>query len=282
MRELTPIQHLRNRMRVALTALRLKMLARSTSQPVVSYGWIDLAYSNDGDLQELYYHASQHDWHRDDLPLFAPHLWPGASVVDVGANIGFLSVLLASLVGPTGRVYAFEPAARTFEKLERTIALNHLEHVIVPIRKACGSAAGTLPLYTLSRSSGKSSLLNRESRGRMPETVEVVPLDAIPELRRQRIALIKTDTEGYESEVLLGARELIAHSKPAIVIELSGEYAASTQRAVDLLDEYGYDVALPGGIDWRKVPGGVNFIALPRVPYQPTDDPTTQLRPRTP
>src|SRR4051794_5393330 len=111
--------------------VRGTLKARSAIQGeyVADYGWIRLPYTGDGDLQEVYYHANQAAWHDKDSAIFRSLVIPGTTVVDVGANLGFVTTMLSACAGPRGRVLAFEPSKATFGKLRRVVEINELRNV---------------------------------------------------------------------------------------------------------------------------------------------------------
>jgi len=254
------------RLRRASLLGRLKLRKKlSNGDLYLDYGWIKLLFSDDGDRQELYYHLNQGLWRSTDLPLFSKYIEPGATVIDVGANMGFVTTMLASLVGPTGLVMSFEPSFTTYEKLLKTIAANDLTQVS-PRNMGLGSKRETKDLISISRSSGNNTLLpttggSAESR----ESIELMKLDEASELQDHRVTFIKIDTEGFELQVLDGARELVVRDKPIIYTELGGggSYTHSTLRVIEFLEEHGYDTSHVSGIDWQGVGNGADFTFVP-------------------
>jgi hypothetical protein len=95
------------------------------------------------------------------------------------------------------------------------------------------------------------------------EAVPVRPLDEIPEALGHPPQLVKIDVEGFESEVLEGAQSILREHRPVLYIELCGEYLASTERSIALLDDLGYDTRRFASMDWNDVPNGTNFIVRP-------------------
>jgi FkbM family methyltransferase len=148
------------------------------------------------------------------------------TVFDVGAHIGFFS-LLAALANPTARVFAFEPLARVFSRLERNIALNELANVR-PFCVALGEHAGTQEFYfpdmdePVSSSLRSDMLLAHLPAGTVRHVpVSVVTLDEIVAQHNvARVNLIKLDTERTEHEVLAGARATLARDRPEIICEV--------------------------------------------------------------
>ncbi len=78
-----------------------------------------------------------------------------------------------------------------------------------------------------------------------------------------RVSFIKIDTEGYEPQVLKGAKELIKRDKPTIYIELGGDYQKSSAEALKILKELNYYCEAEN-LDLKTIPAGVNFIATPK------------------
>jgi FkbM family methyltransferase len=143
---------------------------------------------------------------------------PGATVVEVGANIGSHTVSLARAVGPTGRVIAIEPQRVIHQYLCANIALNALDNVACHWA-ACGSAPGTLTVphldYFAPRLQNFGGLsLAPDGEG---ERVPVVRLDDLAE--GHTVSLIKIDVEGMEGEVLRGAAGLIVAGRPILYVE---------------------------------------------------------------
>lgn len=142
----------------------------------------------------------------------------GGVFIDVGANIGYFSIIGARSVGPTGRVYAFEPMDETYRLLRKNLSLNKLTNVEA-VNLACFSSSGRVAMERTC-DSGTSHLSFIESEN--SKTVCVTTLDEfVAQSGIKRIDVIKIDTEGCDLEVLKGARQTIAAFRPAILIELN-------------------------------------------------------------
>ena len=153
----------------------------------------------------------------------------GDVVVDVGANIGYYTILLADKVGKTGKVYAFEPDKTNFEILVKNIKENDLENVVA-INAAVGSKNETRILYKSEENLGdhklfKPTLPSLKKGGKTVvaskdvEAVKIIKLDDL--LRNIKTNLIKIDTQGWEPEVISGAKKIIKRDKPIIFLEYS-------------------------------------------------------------
>lgn len=172
---------------------------------------------------------------------------PGQTFVDVGANVGFYTLTLAQLVGPSGKVVAFEPGPRTVERLRGHVARNPSVGGRVDVRQvAVSDAAGTCVLHDYG--AGDSGKLSGRAIGGEAAVakVEVRQATLDEELAGLNPALIKIDVEGLEPEVLLGARETLRRARPVVVIEVSPKWYADrpekAREAFELLIEESAEV----------------------------------------
>lgn len=142
----------------------------------------------------------------------------GDCFVDVGANIGYLSLVAAAAVQSNGRVYAFEPVHSTFEILEKNKELNGFKHIQTH-QFALGNTTESLTIYPEKENRGGASITNKRSdKG---EEIQVKRLDDLH--IGQKVNLLKVDVEGFEWEVLKGAAKTIQKDKPIIIVEYSRE-----------------------------------------------------------
>ena len=166
----------------------------------------------------------------------------GDTVVDVGANIGLFTLLMAQMVGPNGSVHAFEPGANNLMKLRANVALNKLANVVVHEMPLWHTEEDVV--LHLAADSGLNCLAD-----------SVDSLCKIP-MRAQRLSnfaffpapkLIKIDAEGSEHNILLGARGLF-EQVPYIIAEINGpslERFGSSQRELrDFMALHGYETFL--------------------------------------
>jgi len=139
--------------------------------------------------------------------LVSPYVRPGDHVVDVGANIGYYLLLWESLTGPQGFVHCVEPEPDNLIELERNIEANRLANVRVH-RVAAGATDASVALRP-----GLNS-------GVDPNGSLRVPLRRLDSLGVDRVELLKIDVEGYEGEVLAGARRLLENRRPTVFLEV--------------------------------------------------------------
>lgn len=154
--------------------------------------------------------------------------------IDVGANIGYHSLLASRLVGREGRVFAFEPGAAATHILALNIGLNRASNVEVS-RDAVSDSTGTIELRE--HISGRLGLIGLYEEG-LRFTVPSITLDeAIGDVDPMRVRLLKIDVQGGELGVLRGAPELLKKSERLFVVcEVSRDGA----EIFDLMAEHGY------------------------------------------
>lgn len=141
----------------------------------------------------------------------------GMVFVDVGAHVGYFALLAARLVGPSGRVYAFEPDPSNFTLLERNIALNSYRNV-VPTRRAVSERSGRATLFLDARGSDRNSLFPETEKSSTVE-IETVGLDEFFEVERlDQVDVLKIDAEGAEMAVMRGMRRAAEAGKIRKVI----------------------------------------------------------------
>ena len=159
-------------------------------------------------------------WEAHVLELCERHIEPGTVVLEVGAHIGTHTVPLSRLVGPWGRVYAFEPQRKVYRELHHNLALNGVTNV-VPLRYAIGSGEARI-IEMNAPTPGNEGNTGVGSGG---DRAELRNLDSFG---FERVSVIKIDVEGYENEVLAGASETIRRNRPVIVTEIQGGHRYET------------------------------------------------------
>lgn len=161
-------------------------------------------------------------------------LRPGDACVDIGANIGFLSFIMASSVGSTGLVRSYEPNPPVFERLRTHMQTNNLAHVQcrnIALADAPGELTlrvlrGNLGLATLRpMSEGEAGQVLQEHRVRvLVGDDELADLVEAHKQGKRPLRLIKIDVEGFECKVLAGLRRTLREAKPIVVTEAVDEH----------------------------------------------------------
>jgi len=164
-------------------------------------------------------------------------LKPGQIVFDIGANIGYYTLLASRRVGPSGRVVACEPFPRNIAYLQRHVEINKAENVTV-IAAACAERSG-LRRFAAGQDCAEGRLV--ESFADPVERIEYVAATTIDEIVRLSGLVpdvLKVDVEGAEEHVLMGASETLAAAKPIVLL---GVHSAVLRSACTvLLAAHGY------------------------------------------
>lgn len=170
-------------------------------------------------------------------------LRPGAIVLDVGANIGTYAIPIARIVGPSGRVVAFEPNRPTRACLRQNLRLNRIGHVTL-VPHAVGAQVGRAQLVVTERNLGEVHLAPVKTAG--GAHVSVTTLDAeVARLGLRRVDFIKIDVEGHELAALRGAQELL-RCQPRLVVQTEivpahlARYGASPAALQEFFAALGY------------------------------------------
>jgi FkbM family methyltransferase len=181
----------------------------------------------------------------------ARHVKPGMTVVDVGANFGYFTLLLGDAVGETGHVIAVEPNPDAATLLQESVLLNgHATRTRI-VAQALGASAGRGWLYAPHGEPKNAALVDKENLpgGRTVE-VATVTLDDVA-MGCPKVDLVKIDAEGGELGIVAGMRQLIARDHPTIVLEFNAaRYPEPREFLDELLASYtgAQELALDGTI----------------------------------
>ena len=210
----------------------------------------------------------------------------GFVVLDIGANIGAHSLPLASMVGTSGKVIAFEPTDYAFEKLQTNLSLNEpLSPRVTPIQAMlCADTSKARPdaipsSWSLDRGGQKHGDIHPIHRGTYNSLKGAVPMRLDDWLQRNpvgQIDFIKMDVDGFEIDVLEGAAQTLLSQRPVIVMELMPyifqERGRKFSELVNLLKKHRYScstfsgdpLALDGSLE-KKIGNGcsINVILKP-------------------
>ncbi len=176
----------------------------------------------------------------------AEHLKPGDTIFDIGANVGFFSLIAARLVGPTGKVYSFEPVPANAAAIRRNAGLNGFS--IDVMETAVGDSTGEIELV-LTRHPGGASIIadtpSHDISGRLRVPVTRID-DLVAEGRIDVPAFVKIDVEGAEAAVLRGMEQTCRGHRPGIVCELDDATIEAVEGKVagveEMLRSWGYQV----------------------------------------
>jgi FkbM family methyltransferase len=181
------------------------------------------------------------------------HLPTDKDVIDVGANIGFYSVLIAQQL--SGRkVLAVEPTDKAFRLLTNNVNMNHLADRVLFYKGVAANRSGSVSLTSVDGKEEYSTIgtLVHPSVLDSPVSSVQVPCAALDELAsayKVEPGFIKIDVEGAEHMVLMGATQIISQFRPIILAELSDlllrQHGSSAKLLIEFLRDHRYDVVDP-------------------------------------
>ncbi len=225
--------------------------------------------------------AQTHDYEPPVTKIFQQYLRPGMVALDIGANIGYFSLLAASLVGSGGLVYAWEPAPSNVRLLYASQLANGFNNI--QIVQAAATDRTRLLRYFSASSNGNVATLEDGCREDVigAETVmglridDLLPQDA-------RVGFVKIDVEGHEFRAISGARQMLERSRPVVVSEFSpfGLRQSSDvdgQEYLEFFVRLGYDLFVI--TESGPVAGNINYV-LTQFEQSGTDHIDILLEPR--
>ncbi|MFZ1964668.1 MAG: FkbM family methyltransferase [Roseiarcus sp.] len=198
----------------------------------------------------------QEQWFEKEIDLLRGFLRPGMNAVDIGANLGLYSLPMARLVGPGGRVFAYEPGTEARQLLERSRALNGVDNLeIVGAAVSDREREGRLAFAA-------SSELRALATADDGEPVHITSLDVESGARAwPSIDFVKIDAEGEEERIIAGGRTFFAEHSPLTMFEIKAGDKVN-ERLLELFPTLGYRV-------FRLLPGAP--ILVPQDASQPMD-----------
>ena len=189
-------------------------------------------------------------------------LKPGDCALDIGANIGLVSLLMAKLVGPTGRVRAFEPNPVVAHRLRAAIVRNGTTNIEV-CEVALARKRGHVSLHVPQGNAGGGSSLKSFDGPQTTYRVETAPLDDFNLDWPGGVALIKIDVEGAEPDVFAGASRILSEVRPRAIIAETRDQSRDSDPTIIALRQHDYDyIAIRPSI----------FIKLDRRTDEPCHD----------
>ncbi len=218
--------------------------------------------AGDGGGASIYFNLSEPEQTRR----VQEHIAPGQTFFDVGANVGYYTLLAARGVGPAGRVVAFEPFVQNLAHLTRHVTLNRLSNVIV-MPYALSNVQGMLEfklglngaLGCLAGVGGERDADDRDARAGSV-SVPATTLDAFVAQHGLAPDVLKIDVEGAEMLVLDGGRRTIRERRP--VIALSTHTDALRSECLAFLAGEGYGVSALDGV---SLDAAHDFLATPEL-----------------
>jgi len=179
------------------------------------------------------------------LDLIAKYLKSGDVFIDIGAHIGQHGMFAASIVGPTGQVYSFEPIPHLYKQILDSIKINNFQNIIHPYNAALGVSDEAKTFYINPKRLSESSFIDLNNGDSLIKQ-EVTVLNGDKILGNlPKITMMKIDVEGYEYEVLLGLINSLKKHLPILIMEFSGKFYVKRgqdhgSKIILLLESLGY------------------------------------------
>lgn len=213
------------------------------------------------------------DYEQENIAFITKNCSPGMTVIDIGAHLGLLSVIISKCTGPNGRIYAFEPTPSTFRVLKDVIRKNKADKIILPINAAVSSFDGTLDFFVDEHEgSNANSLVNRPDKSRTTFKTTVSKLDTfVHSTDLKKLDLVKIDAEGSELDVLKGAAESLRRFRPRVILAIHPSLIKNNQHNIgdifDLVSDLGYTVFYKSAIlDRQSFISQADFFDVHLIP----------------
>jgi FkbM family methyltransferase len=193
-------------------------------------------------------------WENQLDSLIKKYVEPGTTALDIGAHIGTHTLRIAQVVGPKGRVYAFEPQKKIYRELYSNLKLNHMSNVI-PLRYAVGNGNSVIEMDpAMDGNEGATAI------GKGGDKAELRTIDSFG---FRGVSFIKIDVEGFEDAVIEGSRETLLKNHPVMIVEILARHSSdASPEAAKLrianskkkIEDLGYSVELNSNEDYLALP----------------------------
>ena len=185
-----------------------------------------------------------------DTKIIREEIHEGDIVIDVGANIGYYTLIFAQLVGSSGKVFAFEPESKNFEILKKNIEINNYPNIVAE-QKIVSDKSGIVKLFIAEHGIVGHRITQQKSSQKFIEVESIILDNYIKKLNLDnKINFIKIDVEGSEPKVLEGAKEIMQKSNQLKIFtefnrEAVEEYGIEPKEMIDLFYRNGFKIYLP-------------------------------------
>lgn len=167
------------------------------------------------------------------LEFFAAHLRPGDTVLDIGGHIGLFAVVTARMVGPSGKIFSFEPTPFTRAVLGQVVELNKCGDIVEVRGEAVSVESGETVFYDTGDEVSNANSLVRTERSKGEIRVPTISVDAFLAERDLMVNCIKIDVEGAELDVLIGAERTFREQRPVARLGLHPKSISQNGQSLD-------------------------------------------------
>jgi FkbM family methyltransferase len=224
-------------------------------------------------------------WAEAETKLFRELIKPGMVVVDVGANLGYFSLLASTLVGPTGGVHAFEPDPVNAVLLRKNVRLNHASNIKV-VESALSDNEDSISLFVDLNNKGDHRIWQPDGESRRRIEVAATTLDEYLSRTRAAASFLKIDVQGAEGKVMGGMKKTL--DQPSLKYIITEFWPAALRKCGTQPEQFlrqitdaGFNIrvvaddVLLGGSSVTEVFSSANALELIRLadaaPYQQID-----------
>lgn len=194
-----------------------------------------------------YYEA---EYEPETFDFFREHIKPGQTVLDIGGHIGLFAVTTAKFVGPTGKVFTFEPTPFTRGVLQEVVDLNGCADIVEVRGEAVSSKGGETVFFDTGEEVSNANSLVRSELSKSEIPITLISVDEFVRERGLNVACIKIDVEGAELDVMIGAKETFATQRPVARLGLHPEFVRKNGQSLDeiwdCVADYKLDVFFDG------------------------------------
>lgn len=229
------------------------------------------------DSDELLYKIIKDNgvFEKEEISWLDKNVSSGMVCINVGANIGYHTMILSYLVGNNGAVYSFEPSSINFEILKKNIQSKKMNNVLLS-QYAVGDKNGSIDIFINEKNPGDTrcfdprEVVDRYTKNyidhgfsnKIPkETVNLIKLDDFIE---ERVDLLFLDTQGYDIFALRGAEQIIKRDKPMICFELVPDWLnclnIDWKSFIKSYSDYGYSISMIDEVDGEILISNVDSI----------------------
>lgn len=202
----------------------------------------------------------EHEYEKHVTRCLETYLKPGETFIDVGAHVGYYSLMASRLVGTEGQVVSFEPNQENFVRLCGHVKLNDVRN-IRPLNLAVSDKGGLREFFVNPFNDGGHSLQSFDGYEALRKVrVESISLDEFVEkqLGGKAIEFVKIDVEGHQLNVLRGMQRILRRSMPKIILEMS-ETDRGNNDVFQLLESQGYQYCRLDNSNYFFLPRGFVF-----------------------